>query len=316
MQVAHCTTPTRASNPVLIIAGAEKCGTTSVYTYLAAHPGTCPSTHKETDYFRRPDADLAGYLACFPRLHDDRCLLVESSPAYMALAEEVAPRIARSVPEARIVFLLRDPIARLRSSFRFYKSRLHVPQAMSFDAFARLCLAHEGGHAPQDHGLKPWHIEALARGRYERQLPPFEACFPDSQRLILTQDELNAAPRPTMQAICRFAGLDPAFFEGFAFTRENVSFLARHPSVQRAAIAVNDRFEPVWRRFPSVKRRLLQAYKGFNERSLEPDALDPQTETALRTLYAPTYAMLADLGVRRRNHAFTEGSDPAAASPA
>jgi hypothetical protein len=283
----------------LIVAGAEKCGTTSLFGYLAAHPGTCVSRRKETDYFRQLQVNLAGYLEQFPVAADAQRLHVESSPGYLAEAESVAPRMAAVVPDARLVFVVRDPIDRLRSSFRFYKNRLHVPEAMTFDAFARLCLAHEKGDefaAPAD--IKPWHRAALSRGRYERLLRPFEQHFPATQRLVLRHEDLTKDARAAMQSICRFASLDPSFFESFSFERENVSFMARRQGLQRVAILVNDRFEVVWRRFPTLKRRLLGAYKRVNQRPLDKDVLSEGISATLTSWYAPTYRWLGDFHAR------------------
>ena len=50
----------------LIIAGTEKAGTSSVYQYLAAHPGVVASTRKETDYFRFHTGPLSEYGLNFP----------------------------------------------------------------------------------------------------------------------------------------------------------------------------------------------------------------------------------------------------------
>lgn len=284
-------------HPVMIIAGAEKAGTTSLFAYLAAHPQVCASNKKETDHFRSADASLESYLAYFDGWQDGQHLTcVEASPGYMAESDTVAARLAGLVPEARLVFLLRDPIDRLRSSFRFYKSRLHVPEAMSFEQFANVCLAHELGQpSPAAAGIKAWHLRALARGRYDLQLPHFQRCFPASQLLPIHYDDLRDDVRATVMQAARLAGIDPAFYEGFQFGRENVSFLAKRSGLQRVAIFVNDRFEGVWRSHPQLKRKLMGLYKRVNERELEPDPLSPATESRLRDWYGATYALLSGL---------------------
>lgn len=86
----------------LIVGGAEKAGTTSLYRYLAAHPEVCASLSKETDYFRRANPDRNQYLEQFPPIADGQRLRLESSPGYLAEAEVVAPAIARVVPDAML----------------------------------------------------------------------------------------------------------------------------------------------------------------------------------------------------------------------
>lgn len=280
----------------LIICGAEKCGTTSVFGYLSAHPQVRASSTKETDYFRDPAASLVGYLGYFDRTSSNTSVLLESSPGYMAESEVVAPRLAKCVPSARLVFLLRDPIDRLRSSFRFYKSRLHVPNDMSFEAFVEICFAYEAQQVdPSRVGILAWHLGSLSRGRYEEQLANFSTVMPTEQLLVIHYDDLRDDVRGCVQRIAAFAGLDSVFFENFTFGRENVSFLARYRALQWIAIRVNDGLEPLWRRQPRLKRALLKAYKGMNERPLEPDPLTPATIQRLKEWYAPTYQLLAQL---------------------
>lgn len=280
----------------LIIGGAEKAGTTALFGYLAAHPGVRPSIRKETDYFRRPDTTAEGYEACFPPADGPmaRALRAESSPGYLAEAPEVAPRLAAAVPGALLVFVLRDPVDRLRSAYRFYQSRLHVPASMDFDRFVLACLGHEAGTpTPEGAALKLWHLNAAARGRYEVLLPPFEQhCAPERILLVSFDDLKRDAPGVTRR-IAALAGLDTAFYDTYTFGRENVSFRARHGALQRVAIAVNDALEGFWRRHPGVKRTLLRWYKRFNEEPLQADPLSPATQARLDDYYAGTRAWMA-----------------------
>lgn len=280
----------------LIICGAEKCGTTSLFAYLSAHPDVCASSRKETDHFRDPDATLASYMTYFGNEDERGRVLLESSPGYMAESAAVAPRLASALPQARLVFLLRDPVDRLRSSFRFYKSRLHLPDDMSFETFVAHCLALEEGRLAPDHiGLAEWHLRSLSRGRYEQQVADFSREFPATQMKLVHYDRLRDDVHGCVSEVADFAGLDAGFFDGFSFGRENVSFLARNRSVQRLAIAVNDGFEGLWRRHPALKKRLLRLYKRLNERELTADPLSEGTLSTLRRWYAPTLALLNSL---------------------
>lgn len=282
-----------SKNRFLIIGGAEKAGTTSLYTYLAAHPGVVRSLRKETDFFRSEGGTLQAYLSEFPSGGSESVVAMESSPGYLAEANAVAPRIAAVTPEARLVFILRDPIDRLRSSFRFYKSRLHVPQTMSFEDFVQHCFSFEARQrTPEQIGIKAWHLGSLTRGSYETQLAAFEQVMPPAQLLVLHYDSLRDDVHACVGRIARFAGLDAAFYDGFQFGRENVSFLARNSAMQRLAIQLNDRLEGIWRRQPALKQRLLRLYKRLNQRELDSDPLSESTLFRLREWYAPTQVLL------------------------
>lgn len=284
------------SESYLIIGGAEKAGTTSLFSYLAAHPAVCASSEKETDYFRSEVHDLRGYQAFFTCTCPEKKILMEASPGYLAEAINVAPRIARLLPDARLVFVARDPVERLVSSFRFYKSRLHIPESMSFDAFVQACFSyHYGRQGAQEIGLLDWHLNALGRGRFEQQIAEFERALPSEQLLVLRYEQLRDDVRGTVKQVATFSGLDPSFYDTYVFGRENVTFLAKRRTVQRIAIFVNDNFQAFWRNKPRLKQRLLRIYKRFNEQPAAPDQLEDETRRQLRDFYGPTYRYLATL---------------------
>jgi hypothetical protein len=198
------------------------------------------------------------------------------------------------VPDAHLIFVLRDPLDRLLSSFRFYKSRLHVPEAMSLGDFVDRCMRFDGTAASaRQLGLNPWHLRALARGRYEILLPCFETRMPQDRVLVLGFDELHRDTRSAMRRICKFVGLDDRVYDGFTFTKENAGFSARSRAVQAVALFVNNRFEGIWRKKPGLKKGLLFAYKRLNAKQSNTSAeISEELELRLRAYYSPTYSFL------------------------
>jgi hypothetical protein len=280
----------------LIICGAEKAGTTSLYTYLVAHPAVVGSIEKESDFFRNASVSYAGYRACFPTDAPSDKLLMEASPGYLAEAETVAPRLYQHVPDARLVFVLRDPIDRLRSSFRFYKSRLHVPDDMSMTDFVDRCLRFDGTEAgAQALGLKPWHLRALERGRYDLAVPAFEKHFSSAQVLLLSFNDLHRQTQGAMERICQLSGIEGSFYNSYVFSSENAGFVVKARGVQAVALFLNNRFQRFWRTHPGLKRRLLSVYKRFNaDTHAQPDTLPPALQARLQEFYAPTYQFMAN----------------------
>jgi hypothetical protein len=295
----------------LIICGAEKAGTTSLYTYLAAHPGVVGSIRKETDYFRNTVTSRDEYNTCFPANVAEGALRMESSPGYLAEADTVAGRIALCVPEARLLFVLRDPIDRLRSSFRFYKSRLHVPETMTLVDFVDRCLCFDGTEAHAAAlGLKAWHLKALHRSRYELALPAFDACFAPENILVLSFDDLQRDTRSVMARICGFAGVDGSFYSDYQYTSENAGFVARGRGLQAVALFFNNRFERFWRTHPGLKRSLLSVYKRFNaDHRAQQDPLSDELRARLKAFFAPTYQFMG-----QRLAAHPQGTAAAAAA--
>ena len=105
--------------PNLIVIGAAKCGTTSLHAYLDEHPEIAMSREKELHFFvdrKNWGRGIEWYEAQFDASAPVRG---ESSPGYSAypLYEGVAERMARVVPDAKLVYLVRDPVERVVSHY-------------------------------------------------------------------------------------------------------------------------------------------------------------------------------------------------------
>ena len=123
-----------AQLPNLIIVGGLKCGTTSIHHYLGLHPEIQMSKPKELNFFVEElnwDLGLDWYASRF----DDRFKVRgESSPHYTNLPrfEGVAERIHEHCPDARLLYMVRDPIKRILSHWVHatgagYETREMVP---------------------------------------------------------------------------------------------------------------------------------------------------------------------------------------------
>ena len=104
--------------PNLIVIGAAKCGTTSLHEYLDLHPEVAMSREKELDFFveeKHWGRGVEWYAAQF----EDAPVRGESSPSYTAYPRYrgVPERIRRVVPDAKLVYLVRDPVERIVSHF-------------------------------------------------------------------------------------------------------------------------------------------------------------------------------------------------------
>jgi hypothetical protein len=289
----------------LLLAGTEKSGTTSVYLYLNAHPQVAGSVRKETDYFRSPPPhSLADYEALFPGARPGQ-LRMEASPGYLAESGVAAPAIAALIPDARLLFILRDPIDRLLSGFVFHKSRFHIPEAMSFDDYIAVCMRFERGELGlAEAGLKEWHLRVPDAGRYAQHLRDYYRHFSREQIKVMTLEALQHDPRAFMEEVCAWAGLDAAFYRNFDFIRANVTFSPRRAWMQRLGLRVNTLLEPFFNRYPGVKQTLLGWYKRINGRQEEKPRMSADTAASLVGYYTPDVAELIE----------TVGQDVSAAS--
>ncbi len=122
--------------PDFIVVGAAKAGTTALYWYLADHPQVFMSRVKETNYFAYGLGEGGHLLYGDPELHHfpirtidayersfegagDARAVGEASPIYLECPQS-AGRIRDTIPDARIICGLRDPVDRAYSDYLMY----------------------------------------------------------------------------------------------------------------------------------------------------------------------------------------------------
>ncbi|MEU8217988.1 sulfotransferase [Micromonospora taraxaci] len=205
--------------PDFLVIGGQRCGTTSLYHHLAAHPRVRVATGKELQYFSvHHGRGLRWYRGHFPRLAPDERTF-EASPYYL-FHPGVPSRVAAALPQARFVALLRDPVQRAYSHYLHTRSYGLEPLtfADALDAEEeRLARATRGGaDTSAAHRALRNHSYA-ARGRYAEQVQRWFAHVPRERIHLARTEDLHADPAGTYGAILDFLGL-PAFTPE-AFTR-------------------------------------------------------------------------------------------------
>jgi len=299
-QPPHSATVRRLPN--FVIGGTEKAGTTSVFDYMSAHPDVCTSSIKETDFFRHAYTgvltdDAQRYGAYFEHC-DPRCRVVlEASPGYLGEAATVAPRLRALIPNAKMLFILRDPVERVYSSYQFHHSKLDLPTGMTFEDYLRHCLEYDRRVAgPQQSGLDEWYLKVLRFGCYAEFIAAFRSQLPAENIKVMFFESLRDNAQAFMVELSTYLGIDPGFWSGYKFHRSNVTFSGRNRALHRLAMRVNAIAEPIMRRYPGLKRKLVTAYKAVNQRREGYDPMSPQARELLTDYYAPSVRTLRQLG--------------------
>ena len=117
-------------NPNLFVAGVPKAGTTSLFHYLALHPDVFPSSRKEPGFFhpfkiKDMDKNLEAYKKFFAGYSAQRYVM-EATPGYFYGGKESADAINNFSPESKIIIVLRNPVQRLFSFYKYKKSLGHI----------------------------------------------------------------------------------------------------------------------------------------------------------------------------------------------
>jgi Sulfotransferase domain len=181
--------------PNLIIIGAGKAGTTALHHYLGEHPQVFMSRQKELQLFHRDDwrRQLPWYESQFPVAAPVRG---EGSPVYTLYPawRDVPSRMRQVVPEAKLIYLVRDPVERFVAHYVE-----HFALGFESRPFAEVAA-----------DLRPEN-QVLAGSRYATQLEQFLDCFPSEQILVIDQEELRASRNETLAQVFRFVGVDERF---------------------------------------------------------------------------------------------------------
>lgn len=179
---------TKTTLPDVIIIGAMKAGTTSLYEYMAGHPEIGVSSEKETDFFiaeKNWSRGLDWYKSLFrPGFR----LYAEASPNYTkrAVFDGVPERIAETLPNCKFIFLSRDPVARAESQYRHA-----VLSGADVPGVAELSGSHTLEHL-------------VDTSSYAAQLQPYLDLFPKERFLFLKFEDLISDPDSVLKQISVF----------------------------------------------------------------------------------------------------------------
>lgn len=302
----------RTCLPNLIIAGVNKAATTSLFTYLGMHPEICASSIKETHYFMplaygEPLPPIETYAAYFKHCSGQRYRM-EASPRYIFGGNIVAKEIRRALPDARIIFVLRQPIDRMVSYFRHMENDGEVPGRVSCDEYARRAIEELPAAVAKANGKaipvyqESIFVRGLAQGFYADYLKDWYEVFGDSIRIVFF-DNLSRDPSRVVKQLCGWLGLDTSVYEGAEFTQENRTMRHKNATLFAFAERINTRFEPFWRRHQQLKDMARSLYCRLNEQRTKNGFVSDDRKRDLEQIYAPYNRSLVEL---LRSHGYND----------
>lgn len=286
--------------PNFIIGGTEKAGTTSVFDYLCTHPQVCGSSKKETDFFSveytgEPLRDAERYAGYFSRCNVEVPVLMEASPGYLGEASKVAPRMQAMIPQVKLLFILRNPVDRFYSSYHFHRGKLNLPTDMTFEDYVDCCIEYDSGRkSPADLKIDDWYLKVLRFGRYAEFLSIYRHALSPERIKVMFFEALVEDPRSFMVELSDFLGIRADPWQQFEFRKSNVTFSGKNRALHRMAMKANEFGEPILRRYPSLKRGLVDAYKAMNQKREGYDPMTPVVRDRLVAYYSSSLGELRD----------------------
>lgn len=266
------TRPAPARSGVDIIgAGVTKCGSTSIWRILTGQAWFSASRIKEPAYFDRNfDRGAAWYENLWPEPRDTR-LRGEFSPSYLRHSEAAA-RMREHSPDARIVIILREPVARAVSHFRMLR-RNGLTGGADLDEILR-----DGTHDElRDRIVDP--------GEYATGLRRLLEHFPREQVHVMVLERVVARPRAELRGLLDHVAPGRPQNIPETLPRTNEAFTPRFPmldrqlaGLRRSAISAQ-RFRTA-RRIGAIRRSLPQ----------RPTASEPEVPQSARMHLSAHYA--------------------------
>jgi len=231
--------------PTFIVAGAKKCGTTALWQYLVEHPDIRASRIKEPGYFSTAEKSLrAGnnfgdgparsgsyergvswYYSLYGENINERAI-GEASTVYF-VDQSSADLIWRHNPDVKLVFLLRDPVARLYSHYwQEYKLGFNFP------AFATM--------VEQNHPRFRYYLKT---SRYSVHLKRYFNRFPKKNIEVLLFRDLKKSPDKLMNRVYKSLGVDSSFVPSTIGERFNQQTSPRIGAIARLTEILRDTFK-------------------------------------------------------------------------
>jgi hypothetical protein len=180
--------------PTFLVIGAMKAGTTSLWQYLRAHPQVFMPEPKELYFFSDSERYARGgdwYRAHFAAA-GDAVAVGEACTNYAKYPRNpgVAARVAETLPDARLVYLVREPLARIRSHY------LHAVDRYGERRPLAVAVREDSTY--------------LDFTRYSMQLAQYLEHFDATQLLVVCTESLRAEPDATIARALEFIGADPS----------------------------------------------------------------------------------------------------------
>jgi Sulfotransferase family len=281
--------------PDFFVIGACRAGTSALFAVLYRHPQVFMPYVKEPHFFltseerietldREMRHDLSRwkftpsvpdpfqYMRLFCRAQTYQ-VAGESSTGYLA-SSSAAQRIHASLPQAKIVAILREPVERAHAHY-WFKVLWDFDRSPTFEEL----LAAEAASGRQ------LPLDCFNHGRYHAHLSRYYDLFPEDQLRVYLYEEWRDSPQEMLLDLCGFLGIDAELL--LPVQTKNVTYAPRSRWLRRCVLS---------RRFPGLE----QLDRRYN--LVRPPPIREETRQQLLGRYRPDIEQLQALIGRDLSH--------------
>jgi Sulfotransferase family len=259
--------------PTFLVIGAPKAGTTSLHEYLASHPDVFMPERKELNFFiTEIEGRHTGHWPLGRHWYEQRfatansaTAIGEASPYYAAhpTVPGVAGRINDMLPNARLIYLVRDPVKQMISHYShlWRSGKEHLPPEVALTE----------------------HSIYLDCSSYADQIETFLQYSPRSEILVVISEQLRTDRDATLERIFDFVGVDPGWRDSSLAAEHNVAAVRRGAprGPVRAAMSTNW-WTPVASSVPEPAKRTLRRIS--HKAPVKETDLSPELKGQLREM--------------------------------
>lgn len=193
---------------------------------------------------QRRETDLDAYRAFLTEGQGDRRLVGDITPAYALLDADRLALLPQVAADTRVVYLMRDPVARLWSHVRMIAQRV-APAGFAAEARALLARIVAGDLAGEGAGI-------AARGDYAAILPRLARAFDPARLLVLFYEEML-----TLSGLARlseFLGIRPLPADLDRRVHEGIALRMTEDESRAARVWLRPQYDYVSAKFPSLPK--------------------------------------------------------------
>jgi hypothetical protein len=310
--------------PNVVIGGAPKSGTSSLFAWLGDHPRVCAARPKETFFLMDPNIDDPGYAgdpkrdpffgeevvppidadllnrryqASFAHRRAGEDTLLERCSGYL-YQRRALDVLSRHQPQPHMIFVLRDPAERIRSYQRFAANNLgEIPADMSLKAFldiarSQINLQEVYPDSPRKTDYFLYNI--VRHSEYHKYIRVWKQVFDDSKFTIIIFEDLIRDPLSVISRICERINVDPTFYSDYSFNKQLESYTVVHRRLHALALRLVPQVSQ--QNHPGLMARAYADLIGALKRSpMKSLYLRVMTKAASRSVSIADDAVLTDL---------------------
>ena len=244
--------------PNLLIAGAPKSGTSSLFFWLGAHPEVCYSKVKETYFLadqishfnEKRNIHIHGQDAYseFFKHYSQQKYVLEATPVYIYQKTPIDFFSKESI-KPKVLFLLRSPAERLYSHWKFNKYRMKNMN-LTFRQYLDPNNIPKGWQNYLDHTEYIKYIKNWING------------IGKSNIMVFQFEAMKAKPKVFMKQLSEKLDIESSFYDNYDFFHRNQSLAISSKKIHNLGLRVEP-YVPHW-----LQERLIPIYLKLNSNKL------------------------------------------------